>query len=118
MSKHTPGEWEAWGNGKSKYGVTGPAAAAAFVAKRAMDEAGDRNHYVEMASSSSVPPAIAFGNTKEEAEANARLISAAPELLEACKRLVNCMHLAGWEGDDSTLYALAAIAKAEGAENA
>ena len=34
---------------------------------------------------SSIKPAEAYGNTKDEAEANAALIASAPELLEACK---------------------------------
>lgn len=52
----------------------------------------------------------------EEAEANARLITAAPELLEALKYIVNCAD----PGEDAELTvdgynkACAAIAKAEG----
>jgi hypothetical protein len=40
------------------------------------------------------------------------LVKAAPDLLEACQRLMVCMKLAGWEGDDSAHFARAAIAKA------
>jgi hypothetical protein len=56
------------------------------------------------------------GSSQSYAEdcANARLIAAAPELLEACKRLLGCMNAAGWEGAPDSDYARAAIAKAEG----
>ena len=43
---------------------------------------------------------------------DARLIAAAPDLLEACKRLLGCMALANWEGDPTAEFARAAIAKA------
>lgn len=78
--------------------------------------------------------AKAFGRTKEECLANARLIAAAPELLISAQlgemmftantnEEINAMHelgrLAGWDGDQMfTLffmdYRRAAIAKAEG----
>ena len=45
---------------------------------------------------------------------NAILIAAAPDLLEACLRLVSIMNLLGYETDPTTEYAKAAIAKAEG----
>lgn len=48
------------------------------------------------------------GFSREEAH----LMAAAPELLEACKRLLVCMNLAKWEGDDAAIYARATIAKA------
>lgn len=47
-------------------------------------------------------------------EADARLKAAAPELLEAVERLLVCMSLAGWEGDDSAIFARKAIAKVKG----
>ena len=50
----------------------------------------------------------------QEHEANARLIAAAPELLESVKALLGCMSLAGWDGDPIAVKALAAIAKATG----
>jgi len=52
--------------------------------------------------------------TQEPSEANAHLIAAAPELLEACVMMLCCMRLAGWEGDHATLKAIAAITKATG----
>jgi hypothetical protein len=45
--------------------------------------------------------------------ADVKLMAAAPDLFEACNRLVNCMRLVGWEGDDSTQFALWAISKAK-----
>lgn len=50
----------------------------------------------------------------EESEANARLIAAAPDLLESVKALLGCMSLAGWDGDPIAVKARAAIAKATG----
>lgn len=49
-----------------------------------------------------------------EAVANARLIAAAPDLLESVKALLGCMSLAGWDGDPIAVKARAAIAKATG----
>ena len=49
-------------------------------------------------------------------DGKARLIAAAPDLLEACEGLLHCMELAGWEGDFNADRARAAIAKATGAE--
>lgn len=56
-----------------------------------------------------------FGGPPDEAEANARLIAAAPDLLAACKLVVACYkgttaheQVPAWEA------VLAAIAKAEG----
>lgn len=82
--KHTPGPWEAWGNGNAKYSVTGLSAAAALVAERELiKDPFYKGLYVHMASASKVCPAMAFGNTPTEAKANGMLIAAAPELLEA-----------------------------------
>ena len=52
--------------------------------------------------------------TARENCANARLIAAAPELLESLCELLNCMRLANWEGDHLAEKARAAIAKARG----
>ena len=63
-----------------------------------------------------------------QCDANARLIAAAPDLLEACRNVLRtCEHVEPWDGDDGgvmievslsrrTIHALReAIAKAEGA---
>lgn len=52
--------------------------------------------------------------SKEEAEANARLIAAAPDLLEALELTLNAVCLAGWYDDYSAVKAREAIAKAKG----
>ena len=64
---------------------------------------------------------LSFGNRTEEAEANARLIASAPELLAACSRAFNLIKESGFssglieEEFDGTLNQLdAAIAKVEG----
>jgi len=65
-------------------------------------------------------PLICFAAIREESKANACLIAAAPDLLEACKRLLVCMSLANWENDDAAICARAAIARAtppDGARN-
>ncbi len=54
------------------------------------------------------------GERNRKAENAARLIAAAPELLESVKALLGCMSLAGWDGDPIAVKALAAIAKATG----
>jgi len=62
---------------------------------------------------------IGFVNSSSEArmqegKANARLIAAAPDLLEAVQGLLICMRLAGWEDDAMAVQARKAIAKALG----
>jgi hypothetical protein len=47
-------------------------------------------------------------------KADAQLISAAPDLLEACKRLAGVLHVMGYENDPTAEFARAAIAKATG----
>lgn len=56
---------------------------------------------------------IADGPGDPEAEANARLIAAAPDLFEAAKALEKCRRDKGWIGPALDQIA-AAIAKAEG----
>jgi hypothetical protein len=91
MSKHTPGPWYREARGM----VTSDA--------------------------SGIDPfcsiAIAGGANRE---ANARLISSAPELLEACKRVLESVPFASYRGDgeleELELFLHTAVAKAEGRE--
>lgn len=52
------------------------------------------------------------GYDPEYDEATATLMACAPVLMEACQRLLVCMQLAGWEGDDAAEFARNAIDKA------
>jgi hypothetical protein len=57
------------------------------------------------------------GHTEDECEANARLIAAAPELYEGCKRALNYIENTEGEFDfelDTGIFIRAALAKARG----
>lgn len=102
MSKHTPGPWIVGG----KYTVRTPFTSSDWICRTR-----DERH----------------GHDDNEDEANARLISAAPELLEALKELLDkrctSMDIVGYDPQTghplnaegmAALNARAAIAKAEG----
>jgi len=57
---------------------------------------------------------LAYGERNGELEANAQLITAAPELLEALKTAIHYIPQQGDSDLDAYEIALAAIAKAEG----
>jgi hypothetical protein len=89
MSKHTPGPW---------------------VINRNQTDCGEDKISIEAADEyfiAQVDPGVSQ-------EANASLIAAAPELLEACQLMLTAMKLANWEGDFAALKGIAAIAKATG----
>lgn len=99
MSKHTKGLWavvehdhaiciQTESPSKTKYGASRYAAIGGF----------DRNDRAQL----------------EEARANARLIAAAPELLEALTDCVEHMHWTQPQGEAALKKAKAAIAKATG----
>ena len=101
MSKHTEGPWsvvehdhaiciQTESPSKTKYGASRYAAIGGF----------DRNDRAQL----------------EEARANARLIAAAPELLEALTDCVEHMHWTQPQGEAALKKAKAAIAKATGSE--
>ncbi len=87
-------------------------------------ELGDTRYYVAQAEGAPYTPhysdvATLIAETVNDErrsiqEANARLISASPQLLEACEMMLACMVLANWEGDEAAIRARAAIAKATG----
>lgn len=116
-AQHTPGPWGAWIK-HSPYSMTGPSAAASMTAINALREAGYGREtdygklFVEMSSKGMKCPALALGDTREEAEANARIIEAAPDLLAALRLFVgeNRTHTERERLD----AAVAAIAKATG----
>lgn len=56
--------------------------------------------------------AIVYGSNIEEAEANAKLIAASPDLLEALDELLNCDYTSGTHLYTAQLKAKAAIKKA------
>ena len=101
MSKHTKGPWavvehdhaiciQTESPSKTKYGAYRYAAIGGF----------DRNDRAQL----------------EEARANARLIAAAPELLEALTDCVEHMHWTQPQGEAALKKAKAAIAKATGGD--
>ena len=96
MSKHTPGPW------LQSHRQTGPEAWNTQV----YDEAGRT-----IATLAWYPVTLTGGLIGTAREANARLIAAAPDLLEACRYIVE----AGETGDEETAIAKAraALAKAE-----
>lgn len=97
MSKLTPGPW---------------------IAQKAIEAVYEQDHYI-------MSPSGVVGywkggrswHTDDKwvlTEADARLIAAAPELLESVQELLGCMHLANWEDDPIAIKARAALAKARG----
>lgn len=88
-TKHTPGPWHY------------------------QDRSDAYTHIVRNAEGNSII-VYAPQSTRPEAEANARLAAAAPELLEACQMMLGIMALKNWEGDPVAEKARAAIAKATG----
>lgn len=94
MSKHTPGPWLR--DGRFVYAL---------------------NEHGINAMSLSLPPGIGHYDDKETQEANARLIAAAPELLEALQHLLEFADQTGRGCSSQEEAARAAIAKATGGED-
>lgn len=55
-----------------------------------------------------------YGRVKEAVDRLQKAEADVANLVEACNRLLVCMKLANWEGDDAAIYARTAIAKATG----
>ena len=87
MSKHTPGPWT--------YHICRDTSTARIEAKGGCEVVGST-----------------VGYSSEECEANAKLIAAAPDLLEALERMVECCDL--FPLADYHIQAKAAIAEARG----
>lgn len=91
MSKHTPGPWDYWQGA----GI------------------GDESHAEIIAADGEIVIA-GFNNMIEQGEANARLIAAAPDLLEALVDSLCALEVCGRDFDHVMGKARAAIAKAKG----
>lgn len=111
MSGHTPGPWLA--DGRTIYALT---------------HYGWRKGVEQLANRFSAHVALGHECDSEEAEANARLIAAAPCLLDALKRLNSATRRymeerpesdAEWASDEPSVLSIvdAAIAKATGGES-
>lgn len=100
-SKHTPGPWH----------MDPEEITSGF---RIVPKIGDRG--LAVAIQRDAAPAIpGSGIDRATAEANARLIAAAPELLEALEEMVKAGEFEDWDGRcDCIAVARAAIAKATG----
>lgn len=102
MGTHTPGPW------RIVCGVSGLA--------RGIDAGTPQNH------PGGIQHVVRFNGlgfpSSPEGQANARLIAAAPDLLEALQHMRWCRSCAegGWEDCEDGRKALAALAKAEGSE--
>jgi hypothetical protein len=118
-TKHTPGPWQ-WVDGQTDEVWTGGALYSGSL--RTVEEFGksetverDGQHYTTFALPKFIVDCECIGGD-DEAEANARLIAAAPELLAVCKALMRYQELID---SDTTTGLLEAYAEAfEGAEAA
>ena len=100
--KHTPGPWI--GAGPS-FGDPFPRYTTSIVTKREDDDDG----IVEICE-------LPFHHRDDENEANARLIAAAPDLLEALQYMMEVCPAINQQGEEAHLRASAAIAKATGSK--
>ncbi|CAB4156064.1 hypothetical protein UFOVP673_37 [uncultured Caudovirales phage] len=109
MSKHTPGPWSIFTDDKHKHNAGIEAENFSIVTIGYFDE------------TPGIDDSGVKGNTEEEALANAHLIAAAPDLLEAlekCAAVIGAPQEGHWATDDEVndAYdsAVAAINKAKG----
>lgn len=87
-TKHTPGPWVSWNSlphGKSSE-ISGPTAVASLAARHAIDKCGWAKYCV-VAGAQLKTPALALGDSQEEANANAVLIATGPEMIELLEKL-------------------------------
>jgi hypothetical protein len=115
MSKHTPGPWQAVSHYSDELSVIDSKGFGVVEANRMpillnYSEILGIDHWADM-------PDVAFRELgDEELDANARLIAAAPELLEALKMVSGYIYTMKGAGHEYTAAVQAAIAKAEGAQ--
>jgi len=88
MAEHTPGPWHADISENGSFTITTP-------------------------EGSVISSRNSWGHRAAESNANARLISAAPDLLESLKNLISLDERCGWHSKQADA-AIAVIAKAEG----
>jgi hypothetical protein len=87
--KHTTGPWATRG-----WSITGPTAAADYVATEAVKDAMPEVFVHTIGQADGIGKAAvctAYGMSAEEAEANARLLAAAPDLATALKSLMESL---------------------------
>ena len=106
MSAYTPGPWEAKRTDPQEWAINAPNGDPALKH--------GTWHGLAVAYGCDESPSVG----REVAEANARLIAAAPELLEALTEIVAAADGDGWKQLDATFAAArAAIAKATGEQS-
>jgi hypothetical protein len=96
MSKHTPGPWKTVAR---NYPIA---------------DTGDYDGCWEVLTGDPKKPIVQIWGDSDEDEANARLIAAAPDLLEALRRLLDSGDVRDAAEKGALAAARAAIAKAEG----
>lgn len=110
-SKHTPGPWTIGGSMIGGRNTDADRVSIARILRRPAIHGGLVYHFPDTATDAV--------QTGAEADANARLIAAAPDLLAALEGLVAILNDGGWIGDNPEpgspgYIARAAIAKARG----
>jgi hypothetical protein len=122
MSKHTPGPWVALFPEKRQFhegtDITMYEVMSEKTRKQLRDEGRDHydKHHEDVANVSIVSSHFWRDMDDEEAKANARLIAAAPELLEALHAMYVALYIDGCAQPKHMEAARAAIAKATGGE--
>lgn len=117
-TKHTAGSWATRG-----WSITGPTAAVDYMVVEAAKERTPEVFTRTVAQAAGVGKAAvctAYGMSAEEAQANACLLAAAPDLLEALRALLTAVgritteYPTGYDGEKAEALASDAIAKATG----
>jgi hypothetical protein len=110
MAEHTPGPWEQFGGNGSYYDVVGNSRPcdtkqlASLARQAGLDEC------------ATASTRVCRVHKQTEGEANLGLILAAPDLLQALRRLLSCADHTGNDWDKACEMGWDAIAKADGRE--